>query len=346
VDLQTLSIKKVHPEIEGLNIIQDLHYDRDKNHFFVVLGNYLGKKQNTILVLKMDSKGEILNTFRINPVIENKVLNQARVACPGYDTLLITGTYHHQASRISGPDEGSVSESAGYFICRFAGNEQKYINYYNFLEFEEMYSAMSTRVLADFRRKAEKQKSSDVEYSLDYQLLLHEVISLNGDMVLLSEAYYPEYRTVTNMYYDYYGRPIPQTHTVFDGYKYFSGIAACFSPAGEMVWNSGVEMTNILRFELEKYLGHFASHDELAVFYYNANRLYYKVIGGDEGSGSLQSLNLEQKYKGDKLMEDLGGKTIPWYGQYFVSYGYQKIRNNRLADGNRTIFFFSKLAFQ
>jgi hypothetical protein len=346
VDLHTVSIEKVHPEVEGLNIIQDLHIDRDKNHFFVALGNYLGKKQNTILVLKMDNRGEVINIIRINPVIDNKVLNEARLACPGNDTLLITGTYHHQASRISDPEEGSVSGSAGYFISQFTGNDQKYINYYNFLEFEEMFSAMSTRSLAAFRRKAEKQKSSDGEYSLDYLLLLHEVISMNGDIVLLSEAYYPEYRTVTNMYYDYYGRPIPQTYTVFDGYKYFSGIAACFSPAGEMVWNSGVEMSNILSFKLNKHLGHFASHDELAIFYYNANRLYYKIIGDEEESGSLLSLNLEQKYKGDKLMEDLGGKVVPWYGQYFVSFGYQKIRNNRLADGNRTIFFFSKLAFQ
>jgi len=217
IELSTSSTKEVRPEIEGLNIIQELIIDEEEEEVFAVVENYLGKKQNAILILQMDVEGHIEKTYRINPAIEKKVINEARIAHSDGDTILIMGTYSNYASKVANNDEETSIESAGYFITRFEGDQQIFINYYNFLEFEEMYRALSSKAIADLRKKAEKQKEKGDEYSLDYTLLLHDVVLYNGNYVLLSEAYYPEYRTVTNMYYDYYGRPIPQTYTVFDG---------------------------------------------------------------------------------------------------------------------------------
>ena len=208
-----------------------------------------------------------------------------------------------------------------------------------------MYRALSSKTIADLRKKAEKQKKQGGEYSLDYTLILHDVIPFMGNYVLLSEAYYPEYRTVTNMYYDYYGMPIPQTYTVFDGYKYISGIAAAFSPDGQLIWDDGIEIRNIMTFQLVKYMESYSSQTELAFFYSSENHLYYKMAGSPESDDPLQNISIESKYKGDKLMEDLGSKMIHWYQNYFICFGYQKIKNNRISGGKRTIFYFNKLAF-
>jgi hypothetical protein len=282
----------------------------------------------------------------IKTALEKKVINEARIAYTDADTMLVMGTYSNFASKVGGNQDDSGPETAGYFICRFEGEEEVYINYYNFIEFEEMFRSLSSKTVADLRSKAEKQKNKGEEYSLDYTLLLHDVVSFGDNFVLLSEAYYPEYRTVTNMYYDYYGRPIPQTYTVFDGYNYISGIAAAFSPEGEMVWNDGIEIRNILTFNLTKYMESHVSKEELAFFYTSQNKLYYKIAGSAESSNSLQNISIETKYKGDKVMEDLGSKMIHWYDSYFICYGYQSIRNNRISGGKRTIFFINKLAFQ
>jgi len=344
VDLVNGTSRQLAPELQGLNIIQQLKYDSTSHKIYLVLDNYLNKKQNEIQILKMDASGTMENSRSIKTAMENKVINEARIAKIHADTVILMGTYSNNATRIGDKEDETGPETAGYFITRFEGEKEVFINYYNFLEFEEMFRSLSSKTVADLRRKAEKQKNRGDEYSLDYTLLLHDVIRHNGNYVLLSEAYYPEYRTVTNMYYDYYGRPIPQTYTVFDGYNYISGIAASFTPDGEMVWNDGIEIQDILTFNLVKYLENFPSGNEVALFYTSQNKLYYKITGEIAGN-PLQHITIEKKYKGDKLMEDLGNRITHWYGNYFICYGYQKIRNNRISGGKRTVFFFNKLAF-
>lgn len=345
VDLDQGTSRQVKPEMEGMNILQQLSFDKEDSKIFVIAQNYLGKKQNAILILQMDYKGTLENTYRINPALEKKFMNEARIAYLGGDTLLIMGTYNNYASKVGETQDDTGPETAGYFITRFEGGKEVFINYFNFLEFEEMFSAISSKTIADLKKKAEKEKSKGDEYSLEYTLLLHDAIPFNGNYVLLAEAYYPEYRTVTNMYYDYYGRPIPQTYTVFDGYNYISGIAAAFSPEGELVWTDGIEIRDILTFKLAKYMESYTSRGELAFFYTSQNKLYYKITGNDESGNTLQNMGIENKYKNDKVMEDLGSKMIHWYQNYFICFGYQIIKNNKISGGKRTVFYFNKLAF-
>ena len=85
-------------------------------------------------------------------------------------------------------------------------------------------------------------------------------------------------------------------------------------------------------------MGNFPADNELALFYSNANKVHYKIVGPEYGGGSSQSLTLQSKYKGDKVMEDLGSRMVHWYDNYFLCYGYQKIKNNRISGGKRTIF--------
>ena len=346
IDLGTGHVNSITPELEGLNILQNMKYDRATGRIYIIADNYEGKKQHGLYLLSFTSSGQLTQKILIDPALPGKVLNEARVhPLPG-DTLMVFGTYHGDADRLRNTTDETGPGSAGYFAARFSNGRQEFINFYNFLEFEEMYRSLSSKTIADLRRKAEKQKDKGDEYSLDYTLLLHDIVRVDGNFVVLSEAFYPEYRTVTNMYYDYYGRPIPQTYTVFDGYKYISGIAAAFNPMGQLIWNNGIEMPGILTFNLEKYLGTFVSGDEFAMFYSNENKVYYKMAGSGNTGGAAQSIILENKYKGDKVMDDLGSMMIHWYNNYFLCYGYQQLRNNRLAESKRTIFFVNKLAFQ
>jgi hypothetical protein len=344
-DLATGSSKNIKPELEGLNIMQEVIYYNDSKDLLIVVDNYLGKKKNALMILQIGINGNIKKSITINPVLEQKVLNEARIANYRGDTLLVMGTYHYRISKMKTRDDETGPESAGYFVTKFVNDKQVFINYYNFLEFEEMFRSLSSKTIADLRRKAEKQKNKGGEYSLDYTLLVHDIIPLDSNYVILSEAYYPEYRTITNMYYDYYGRPIPQTYTVFDGYKYISGIAASFSAEGELIWDNGIELRDILTFNLVKYVGNYVSHDELALFYSNENRINYKIIDAESKGNQAQNIVLESKYKGDKVTEDLGSQMIHWYDNYFICYGYQNIKNNRVSGGKRTVFYFNKLAF-
>jgi len=337
--------KEFVPDIEGMNLIQQVYDSEESGKLMLVVDNYIEKRQNAIYVIETGMNAEAVKTYRINPALENKVINEARIAGADRDTLIIMGTYSNFASRVSENTDETGQENTGYFISKFIDDKEVFINYYNFLEFEEMYRALNSNALSEVNRKAQKHKKRGEEFSLDYTLLLHDVIPFGKDFVLLAEAYYPEYRTVTNMYYDYYGRPIPQTYTVFDGYHYTSGVAAAFSADGSLVWDDGIDIHDIMTFDLDKYLSAYVSGDEIAFFYSSTNHLYYKIAGHGEDNGPLQHVVIESKYRGDKVMEDLGSKISHWYGNYFLCYGYQKIRNNRVGEGKRTVFYISKMAF-
>ena len=48
----------------------------------------------------------------------------------------------------------------------------------------------------------------------------------------------------------------------------------------------------------------------------------------------------------DKLLSETKGDLVQWYGNYFLSYGYQDIKNIVLETNNkRLVFYFSKLRF-
>lgn len=331
-------------ETEGEGIIREIRISPEMNKIALVLDQYIKKRHDAMLLMELSPDGDLLRKQRISTAADNKVINDARIAKLSGDTILITGTYGNSNYRLD--DSGDKDrENAGMFVTRFDGEKQSYMHYFNFLEFEEMFDAFSSRTLADLRRAAKQDSEDGKEYSLDYTMLLHNVIPFDGNYVLLAEAYYPEYHTESNMLYDYYGRPIPQTYTVFDGYRYISGIAASFSEEGEMIWNDGIDIRDIQTFNLYQSLGTYASPDELALFYSSANRLYYKMAGSKAPEGELQNIVIESKYKGDRLTEDLGSKVIHWYRNYFICYGYQVIKNNRARGGRRTIFYFNKLAF-
>ena len=88
-----------------------------------------------------------------------------------------------------------------------------------------------------------------------------------------------------------------------------------------MIWEDGIEIRDILTFNLGKYMESYVSKDELAFFYSSENKLYYKIAGSPESGNSLQNIIIETKYKGDKVMDDLGSKMIHWYDNYFICYG-------------------------
>jgi hypothetical protein len=55
---------------------------------------------------------------------------------------------------------------------------------------------------------------------------------------------------------------------------------------------------------------------------------------------------IETNYNNDKLISDYNSDMEYWYGNYFISYGYQKIKNVVQNKGKRTVFYFNKIGFQ
>ena len=216
------------------------------------------------------------------------------------------------------------------------------MNYYNFLEFNNLRAGVSAR---DFYRLQKKKVREAPEYSLNYELLVHEPIVHDSTLVILMEAFYPEFRTVSDISYDYWGRPVTQTYTVFDGYRIFNAILAGFNYNGELAWDNSLELNLAPAGQLLKRSSYFFDGDPSLIFYNDGYRINYRIYIENTELEGFSKMDLETLKSGDKITA-VGFNTMSsWYGPYFMAYGYHTILNNLVSDKNeRTVFYINKIA--
>jgi hypothetical protein len=197
------------------------------------------------------------------------------------------------------------------------------------------------------RKKAGKKEDGKDKYSIDFDLLLHDIIQKDSRFYFIAEAIYEEYHTVTNTYYDYYGRPVPVSYSVFDGYRYFNAFITCFDQDGKKLWDNGMEIFNILSFDLKNRVNTYFINDEIVMAYNREGKIAVKIIKGHEVIESVEYYQLESTYVNDKIMKDTKSNMIFWYDNYFIAYGFQTIKNNSLIrNSKRGVFYINKVAFQ
>jgi hypothetical protein len=193
--------------------------------------------------------------------------------------------------------------------------------------------------------KEKKLEAKGKELSFNYQLLVHNIIKKDSTYIMIAEAYYPEYHTVT---YTSWENGIPTTNTVsyFDGYLYTNALVACFDEQGELLWDNSFEIMNILTYDLHERVKVLLDGDDIILTYSNAGNVASKIIRNNEVIEGKQETKIETYYDNDKVLNDYSSDMEYWYGNYFISYGYEKIKNNTQDKSKRTVFYFNKMGFQ
>lgn len=332
-------------DIEGQTFAGNIIADSSNSFMYAMVESYESKRQARTYVVKIGEEGKIYDILEIKPVLDDKYINSAYPVMDGNE-LFVAGTYSWFPNEISIDLAEDYPESAGVFIAGFQDGVQTFIHFYNFLEFENLYKSMSGKDVVRIRKKAEKQQKRGEEVSLDYKVLLHPVRRNDNELLVACEAFYPEYRTVTDMYYDYYGRMVPQTYTVFDGYKYFAGIVVAFDRNGKLLWDNEMAIWDMQTFDLQRYLNLYVDGEDKILFYNRNGKIEYMVFNGNETIDDNEDLEIRLKHENDRLLDDARSRIVHWYDNFFLCYGYQEIRNNRLSNNRRMVFYVNKVALQ
>ena len=247
IDTRKKNYKVFMTDFQDQNFVEDLRADPFNGSALLLLSNYTSRRQNLLLMLELDMSGKVIRECPIQVVLPSKYLNSGRIYPIGPTNNLVIGTYSNFSSKIPSEDDYYGLESAGYFITRFEDSTQQYMNYYNFMELQNIRPAMSAR---DYLKLAKKKNREESDYSVDYEILLHSIKLINKEYTIMSEAYYPDFRTVSDITYDYWGRPITHTYTVFEGYRIFQAILLAFDPEGNLMWDNSLELSNINTLDL------------------------------------------------------------------------------------------------
>jgi len=334
--------------------------------------------KNRLMVNQYNSSSALRRSISFENVQEKKILNSAQLVITAEGKGFVAGAYgsgarnrrnydyyndyynyyyynsfyRRQLNQNINQDNTPVTD--GYYTAAFSPSGEGSILYHNFIDFTDMQKYISDPEAIRTRRKADKRANpeasgveNDKEYSLDYRMLIHPLISSKGNYLLLAEAYVPEYHTMTQMVYDYYGRAMPSTYSVFDGFRYKGAFIASFDSSGRMEWNNGMEMRDILTSFLNRKMNFYFDGDNEIILFYNANsKIAFKTINKEKVLEGTALTPIAPKRLTDQPVSEYLGSIEYWYGNYFLAVGYETLRNNALDENKRNVFYLNKMAFR
>ncbi|MFO7614282.1 MAG: hypothetical protein R6W71_06545 [Bacteroidales bacterium] len=342
--LRTGEINPFNIVIPDQNFIEDLAYDPYNEQLIGVFSNFLSRRQYKMYMVSLTPEGHYQFDEEIRAVLDEKYLNTARIYPLEGSKVMMIGTYGSLSARIPAGTEYFGIESAGVFVTMLENRKQSYINYYNFVEFSNLRAGVSAR---DFYRLQRKKPKEASEYSLNYELLMHDAELYDSNFVVMMEAFYPEFRTVSDIAYDYWGRPVTNTYTVFDGYRFFNAILTAFNADGELLWDNSLEMNLSPIGRPLSRASYFFDGRPVVLFYNDGMRIYYRVCLEIAELEPFSRMDLATSELGDRITATGLNHLQHWYDQYFLAFGYHTIQNNRIAGkSQRTVFYINKISLE
>jgi hypothetical protein len=359
-------------------LLLDITVDTIYKDIFAAYKVQPSANKNILKLNQYDGSSALRNTISFENINEKRILNSAQCVITGQGTGFIVGTYgpgnrnrrnydyyndyynyyyyntfyRRQVNQDYYRDNTPVTD--GFYSATFSSSSTGSIQYNNFIDFANSQKYLNDPNAIKVRRKVDRKSGNepssasdnDRNVSLEYRLLIHPVYQMKGNYIVAAEAYIPEYHTMTQMVYDYYGRAIPSTYSVFDGYRYNNAFIAAYDSSGTMKWNNGMEMRDVLTSYLNRKLNIFPDNDDI-VMYFNANgKLAYKVIRESEIVESTSLVPIAPKRATDQFISEYLGSAEHWYGDYFLVTGYESLRNNSMDESRRNVFYLSKMAFK
>ena len=311
----------------------------DEKKINFLLRNIPRRKIAQVFKYSYDTLGNQVFASEIKSDVD-KDINNGRIMNLSNSLDIIIGTYS-----LTNPKKKKslfTGRSNGIYFCKFIDNQQQVIKYYDFSRFHTFTMDVKSKSAGFFNSNANSGM-------FEAKLLVHNVVESNNQYIMLAEAYHPQYHTESYTTYTN-GRPMISTRQVFDGYRYTNAIIAGFDKNGDLIWDNYFEMNDVLTYELKERVKLLIGEDEIALIYSWDGKLKTKIINGNAVVEAKSETDLDTKTKNNQEKNNFGSDVAHWYGNYFISYGYQTIKNpsEGIFSGNkkRTVFYFNKIGYQ
>ena len=327
-------ILKLQPvDYRGTNSVQSIDVTTSGLVAFTIT-NY--RRNDGLVYIQSFADGALVDEVGVDPVSDNNLLS-ARISEIEPGVRVIAGTYSKQRQY-----------GTGMYLAKVENGKQAFVTYHNFTDFDNFFSYLPQKKQARIERKKERKEAKGKDLNLNYQLLTHDIIRRGDTYILVAEAYYETYRTVQRWETVYsYGRyrRVLRPRKVFDGYQYSHGVVAAFDDAGTLLWDNTFEMNDFKSFTLKERIQVNVQADAIEMAYGVEGRIRTKVIQGSEVIDRKQAAAITTGKRGEVVRRSTLTNLEYWYDEYFVVWGYQKIRaaDNR-DEKKRKVFYFNKMS--
>jgi hypothetical protein len=346
LNMTTKESKVVLELTEVTSRFENIYIDTLRNTYTGIINVFASKNENYLLLKEFDIVDNEKSSIQVSPQ-PNRKLNSGKLITINENERLLIGTYDYVKGSTIDKKNYFKNASTGFFSTRISNNIAGESQFFSLLELENMTGYLKSKEYQQALKKASKSEQAPDKFSPAFDLLLHDIVRQDSLYYFVGEAFYEEYHTVTSTYYDYYGRPMPVSYQVFDGYRYFNAFISCFDSIGNKRWDNGMEIFNILTFDLTNRVIVFLNDDETVLAYNREGKIGAKIINGPNTVEGVQYYPIESLYANDKVMADSKSSMEYWYDNYFLAYGFQTIKNNaRSGSDKRVVFYMNKIAFR
>jgi hypothetical protein len=304
------------------------------------------KNQSGFFLATFDSSGNKVSEIDVNSISGEHELKSIRFFPLTSEDIILIGTYGSYSGQKSSTKNRVAEESSGFYFTRILNSRQQSIIFYNFLELKDVNLLLGENEIESLRKKAQKKNKALNEYSIDLSLILHPIVMKDQYIGFLAESFIPQYHSENFTDFDFYGRPFTNTYSIFDGFRFKNAILVSFDKNGKLLWDHSMEIRNVVSFELSPKVCFFPSGNNDVMAYSSEGKIGSKIIHQSNTIEKLDFSPIELGYPNDKLLKETNNKIIPWYGNFFICYGYQEIKNVSLESNNkRLVFYFNKIRF-
>jgi hypothetical protein len=348
VDLGNGNISSIKEKTKGQAWVESMVTNPATNTLSLTIKNHIPSRKNYMYLNDYDAKGSKLGSMELVTQNKKRKLNTAKLLSLGDTTEIIIGSYNNKVNGYgaNAANNAFKEASSGIFFTKVSGGQQQFIRFYNFADLKSFTSSFTTNKALRQKKKEIRMKARGKEISYDIQMLLHDIIVHNGQYIFIAETYQPEYHNVSYTTYDYYGRPNTSTYAVFDGYRYSNAIIMSFDKEGNLLWDNSFAMNDVLSMNLVERVEVLFSGEDMILTYSNSGEIASKIIRGSQVVEGNTTTPIQTNYKNDKLLSDYNSDMVYWYDDYFISYGYQRIKNDQNnSKSKRTVFYFNKIGF-
>lgn len=344
IDFSKSKVTNIHPKDKGCLAVTDINALKSSKQTEVLTSIMLDKKkkQTGIVSRVYDDNGEFIREYTIKSKLNN-LLSKGFVS-ENNGIKYIIGTYKKSIDK-SNKDKYKTygsGDNGVYFTVFNEKEKQKFIKFYEFTKFDGFEGFVNKGVNKKIK-KSKKGKSSKKNILLGYNLLVHKPIYTENEILTISEAYYAEYHTESRCC-DSQGRSY--TVSVFDGWRTTHALVASFDYEGELLWSTTFAI-GTLSFDLKRRIRVLPQENRTVLAFNYDGTIYTKAIINKEVVDE-STVEIETNFGSDKVKSNYKSDMEYWYDNYYIAYGYQKIKKdkgnkNKDIKKKRKVFYFNKI---
>ena len=256
--------------------------------------------------------------------------------------LIVMGSYNDEPSRRFSEYFSNGTETTGFFSGLLNAADAG-ITYNRFSEMTNFHGYFDERSSIFNRSNKKGKRISDV----NYPTVTQNIQKIDSTYCLLLETYVPEYhRNYRQSYNLYYSMPGYNDYPILDGYRFINAITVAFNDKGGVKWSSAMEIRDVFTKYIYPRMNLVMDGDNAILSYSTKGKILSKVIEGPDSKTGYDQMSIMPDKAKDEIVDDYNNGLVYWYGNNFIAYGYQLIRNNFISENKRTVFYINKLAFR